>query len=417
LFIKTNKFTLNAGNLYLTSNPTDNKHTYFKFKDKAIFNDDGIYINGNGTFSGVVTAEEGKIAGWTIKSDWFGTDKEYNGSKYGAGFYAGGAGTSNTCLAIGHMPDGVANTWGKAAFRVTGDGILYATGAKIDGDASFTGTINATLGNFSDSITIGGSTITGGSLRQLYSYATTGSGTTINYIDAIGGSIGGFKIGNGTGFSNDHFALGTDGWISIFPQSSTGGGVYYFNTSTRISVTGGIALSTNSNTGIAAHEKNLDLKACSGAAVYLGSMQNADGSGETCSITLSNGIITVRGTNASGSTDISDRNKKNSISTLEDGYDILFNNLLPIKYKYNDGTSNRYHTGFIAQDIKEALDKANLTTQDFAGLTIQNPETEDELWGLRYSEFVSLNTWQIQKAKTRIAELENKVSELEALIK
>jgi cytochrome oxidase assembly protein ShyY1 len=33
--------------------------------------------------------------------------------------------------------------------------------------------------------------------------------------------------------------------------------------------------------------------------------------------------------------------------------------------------------------------------------------------GLRYAEFVSLNTWQIQKLKARTAELEVKVTELE----
>ena len=90
----------------------------------------------------------------------------------------------------------------------------------------------------------------------------------------------------------------------------------------------------------------------------------------------------------------------------------MFDNLLPIKYKYNEGTSGRYHTGFIAQEVNAALDKAKLSTQDFAGLTIQNPNTKDELWGLRYSEFIAINTWQIQKLKTRVSELENEIKEI-----
>ena len=132
---------------------------------------------------------------------------------------------------------------------------------------------------------------------------------------------------------------------------------------------------------------------------------------------FSNGVINVRGTSATGSPDISDKRKKHLIERLDGKYEVLFDNLTPVKYKYNDGTSDRYHTGFIAQEIEEALYTAGLTTQEFAGLTIQSPGTEDELYGLRYSEFIALNTSEIQKLKARTIELENKVAELEALIK
>ena len=63
-----------------------------------------------------------------------------------------------------------------------------------------------------------------------------------------------------------------------------------------------------------------------------------------------------------------------------------------------------------------ALEKAGLTTQDFAGVVLNNPNTENECWYLRRDEFVALNTWQIQKAKTRISELEEKVAKLEEMI-
>lgn len=113
----------------------------------------------------------------------------------------------------------------------------------------------------------------------------------------------------------------------------------------------------------------------------------------------------------------SDINKKNSILPLIDKYEIMFNELKPVTYKYNDGTSNRYHIGFIAQDVEDAITTSRLTTNDFAGLVIRKlNETKNE-WYLRYDEFIALNTWQIQKAKARITELEEKVAELEALIK
>ena len=109
----------------------------------------------------------------------------------------------------------------------------------------------------------------------------------------------------------------------------------------------------------------------------------------------------------------SDQNKKNNIESIPDTYNTLFDNLNSVIYKYNDGTSNRYHTGFIAQDVKNAIDTAGLTAQDFAALCIDGENTENEVWRLRYGEFVALNTWQIQKLKKRISELEERLDMLE----
>lgn len=125
------------------------------------------------------------------------------------------------------------------------------------------------------------------------------------------------------------------------------------------------------------------------------------------------GTWTVKQLNAtSAETITSDVNKKNSISVVSENYSMLFDNLRPVTYKYNDGTSDRLHTGFIAQEVKNALEIANIDTKDFAGLVIYNQDTEDEEWTLRYSEFVSLNTWQIQKLKTRVSELETELAEI-----
>lgn len=112
----------------------------------------------------------------------------------------------------------------------------------------------------------------------------------------------------------------------------------------------------------------------------------------------------------------SDRNCKNSITSLSDSYEVLFDNLYPVSYKYNEGTSNRTHTGFIAQDVERAVLTAGLTTQEFAGYVsfhnIDENGIENKELGLRYEEFISLNTWQIQKLKTRVTELENKLNSL-----
>lgn len=115
----------------------------------------------------------------------------------------------------------------------------------------------------------------------------------------------------------------------------------------------------------------------------------------------------------------SDKKLKNSISYDMDKYDKFFMSLLPTQYKYNDGKSGRYHVGFVAQDVNQALLDNGLTANDFAGFVISKGGTgdpygiEEDRCYLRYTEFISLNTYMIQKAHKRIEELENKIRVLE----
>jgi len=110
----------------------------------------------------------------------------------------------------------------------------------------------------------------------------------------------------------------------------------------------------------------------------------------------------------------SDERVKNSFTEFDARYNTFYDSLSPTLYKYNDGTSDRLHSGFIAQHVETALNSSEISTQDFAGLVIDNIGKENEAYYLRYGEFVALNTWQIQKAKARITELEEKVANLEA---
>lgn len=118
--------------------------------------------------------------------------------------------------------------------------------------------------------------------------------------------------------------------------------------------------------------------------------------------------------NNSGSAVTSDVNKKNSILDIENRYEVFFNALHPVTFKYNNGNSDRIHVGYIAQEVGNALGKANLTTQEFAGLVITTENVGDfsNTWMLRYEEFIALNTWQIQKLKTRVTELESEIKEI-----
>lgn len=114
----------------------------------------------------------------------------------------------------------------------------------------------------------------------------------------------------------------------------------------------------------------------------------------------------------------SDRYLKNSIEQLSGAYEEMFDQLIPVRYKFNNGTSDRYHTGFIAQDVENAILNAGLTTGDaalFVKFTTRNDKTKTDSisYGLRYDEFISLNTWQIQKLKARVAELEAIIAKLQ----
>lgn len=100
----------------------------------------------------------------------------------------------------------------------------------------------------------------------------------------------------------------------------------------------------------------------------------------------------------------SDASLKHEIAALPEAYSTLFDNLSPVVFKYNNGTSDRLHTGFIAQEVETALEKANIDSQNFAGYV----KDYDGTRRLRYEEFIALNTSEIQKLKARIKDLEEK---------
>lgn len=108
----------------------------------------------------------------------------------------------------------------------------------------------------------------------------------------------------------------------------------------------------------------------------------------------------------------SDRNAKYDIQPQPEVYSKLFDKLRPVAYKYKNGTSGRIHTGFIAQDVEDAVLSLGLTTQAFAGICYDLDENGDKVkYGIRYEEIVSMNTYEIQQLKRRVAELEAKIAQ------
>lgn len=114
----------------------------------------------------------------------------------------------------------------------------------------------------------------------------------------------------------------------------------------------------------------------------------------------------------------SDRNLKKDIRPIDEIYDDLFDRLNPVLFRWKDGTSGRIHTGFIAQDVKQATEDTGLTTSDFGAYvhfaaSEKDGEIIPESCGIRYEEITPLNTWEIQKLKRRVKELEDKMEELQ----
>ena len=148
----------------------------------------------------------------------------------------------------------------------------------------------------------------------------------------------------------------------------------------------------------------------------------------------SSGQITVKGIlNATVKTPSDERMKKdfNGLDRFEKFYGDL--NPCCFKMKSND---ERYHIGFVAQQVEQSLNKNGLTKDDFGALNISPYEGDiDELsddcvgvykdtgvkqgedsYGLVYSEFIALNTHMIQKLQNTVQEQQKEIEALKAEI-
>ena len=91
-------------------------------------------------------------------------------------------------------------------------------------------------------------------------------------------------------------------------------------------------------------------------------------------------------------------------------YEQMFLALRPCAFRMVKGSSGRYHTGFIAQEVEEAITNNGLSTLDLAALvketTAEGYSEENPLYSIRYSELIALNTHMIQRLWNRVEELE-----------
>lgn len=122
---------------------------------------------------------------------------------------------------------------------------------------------------------------------------------------------------------------------------------------------------------------------------------------------LVNGTASFRGNvyNSSGGVQFtSDRRYKNSIAKLAvDKARNFIMRLIPSKFKYNDGKSGRYHHGFIAQDIKKAMQ------DDDWGVYTEHVDGKETICCIRPDEIIADLIAVVQDQEHRITELEGKI--------
>lgn len=130
----------------------------------------------------------------------------------------------------------------------------------------------------------------------------------------------------------------------------------------------------------------------------------------------------------------SDRNEKTDIANFDERHEALFAKLKPLTFKFINGTSGRTHSGFIAQDIEEALAEVGLTPLEFAAFckdvkqeaaedsktgkitlvdVLDDDGNQQHIYSLRYEEFIALNTFMIQKLQAENTALKAKISAIE----
>ena len=130
----------------------------------------------------------------------------------------------------------------------------------------------------------------------------------------------------------------------------------------------------------------------------------------------------------------SDRREKTDISYYDedDRFEKMFMELKPCVFQKTDSEFGRHHSGFIAQEVEEAMENNDLDYTDFGALlktpvdkdgeelNVNNEEQMarfvDYKYGLRYGEFTALNTHMIQKAHKEIDELKETVKQQQAMI-
>lgn len=382
----TSSLTSTTAGIYLGTDGIRNykdANTYVDIKN-GVLTAKAANVSGTITTSNI-TATGGKIGGWNLNSS-----KIYSGdSSSGVVVMRSPTASTSYVFAAGGTSH---SDYSDCPFRVTAGGKVYASRLYVSGDPNIDSgegfyiydPMNKKYLLFAD--------CDGGIRFPAFDYHFTGN-LRIDKIDSdlIPTEADVYDIGSGSKYYSMLYAKGvrigsspydaSDGWISTLWKDGNSHQI--------------VARSTD------------------GLTASFGWY----GTNEYKTVTQLRGQ-TVRYVNSSGTTTLSDERMKKDFKDLN-AWEEFYSNAEPCAFKYIDGVSGRYHVGFKAQQIQDALESSGLTTQDFAGFIQYNVDPLSDDWhgyeteyGLIYTEFIALNTHMIQKLMNRVNELEEKLKEV-----
>lgn len=161
---------------------------------------------------------------------------------------------------------------------------------------------------------------------------------------------------------------------------------------------------------------------------------NRSTSGTASILETASGVLTVKGTLKATVDSSSDERIKKDFNTLEK-FEGFYNDLSPCCFR-TKSDDERYHIGFVAQQVEQSLNSNGLTKDDFGALNITPYEGDvdesskdcagrykntgikqgEDSYGLTYSEFIALNTYMIQKLQNTVKEQQKEIEALKAEI-
>ena len=398
---------------------------YLKNKGTDVFRVDGngLYVKGNGDFTGNVTANSGFIGGFYI----------YNGRLVGYG--GKGVGISGDATDWAFWAG--SNTGGDAPFHVSHDGWVYASNATITGTITSStiegGTITGSTisGNTISGGTISGTTVSGSIFKSgtdynphkqnitglqmqddtIYSYGTKNNG--IYAVTKISGgtiNIGNGEDGAGLGWSThisssdiSLFKQGSFGYFYVGATEAPGSG--YSTTTTTIDTTtinigskdvttafkvdynGNCEFGNNYFTRGSLTINQLSKGVAKGTQTYL--------TGTTISATT----IYQNGVKVSGS----DIVLKDNIKEYEDSALDIINQTKVYSFNRISANPDKTEIGFLAQQVPDifVFDKGEFTAEELEGLTA---DEKQELLAKRTEEY------KVTLEKRKLDEISNKVT-------
>lgn len=369
----------------------------------------------NANITGTITATDGSIAGYNIGSGGSYSNALYKRVSGDSADYEVGLKASSGDTDLAFYVKQSNDSWSSSSnvFYINNSGKLYAQNVDI------TGEINASSGNISGNLNMSGALInTKGdytvTLRGVQSdagkgvfYITDNSSGSAEYPVRINGD-GSARFTNVTitgsstiasacipNLSASKITSGTLDPLVLDASVITTG-----NFSSKTLSTGKLSVTNGGNIGIWTVNSNNYLYAISGSyGVSLSATSVSHGQGG--STTWVN--IVKAGQNAS------DKRLKKNISTFDDTIDRIFDNLKPVQFEYSkEFLGQGKHFGYIAQDVVQSFEDEGKNIDDYSFIyeTEIEDNSSDKYYQLNQTDFIALNTWQIQKLKARIEELE-----------